>query len=121
MNEQAARRIVRQRSGGDCEVRIVGVCQGRATNFQHRKARIHGGDWSPSNGIDVCGSGNASGCHGYIHQHPMASIEKGWTVPSWADPSKTPVEVWMWGSMQAFAYLDDQGCLHLAEAPDDVA
>lgn len=116
MNEQTARRIVRQRSGGDCEVRISGVCKGRAREFHHRKNRSQGGQWTPSNALDLCSS-----CHMYITTHPAAAREKGWAVPSHADPACTAVEVWMWGSMQAFAYLDDQGCLHLAEAPDDVA
>jgi hypothetical protein len=117
VNETTARRIVRQRSGGDCELRIAGVCEGRATNLQHRKNRSQGGQWTPSNGLDVCGTGTR-GCHGFIHQHPAMAREKGWTVPSWADPEKTPVEMWMWGSMQVFALLDNQGCAHLHQPED---
>lgn len=86
--EKEARRLVRERSGGICE-----VCGARpATNFQHRKAKSHGGPWSASNGLDVCGMGNASGCHGYIHQNPNTACENGWTVKSWDDEAVKPVK-----------------------------
>lgn len=117
MNERECRDIVHQRSGGDCEIRIAGVCLGRATNFQHRLAKKHGGRFLPSNGLDVCGHGNLSGCHGYIHQNPKLAVERGWTVPSWGDPATTPAEVWMWGHMQAAALLDDAGDYHLHREP----
>jgi hypothetical protein len=61
----------------------------------------------------VCGHGNSFGCHGYIHQNPTIATEKGWSVETGVDPALKPAEVWMWGHMQAFALLDDDGCLHL--------
>lgn len=113
MNEQAARRIVRQRSGGVCETRIAGVCRGRAAEWHHRKNRSQGGKWAPSNGLHLC-----SGCHLYITTHPAAAREKGWAVPSHADPAQTPVEVWLWGHFQAPALLDDDGQFHLHREPE---
>lgn len=85
--EEQARGAVDARSGGDCEVQIEGVCQGRAREFQHRLAKVHGGPWTASNGLAVCGHGNVDGCHGYIHQHPRESYEKGWSVRSGDNPA----------------------------------
>lgn len=89
MAENSARLLVRQRSGGICEV--CGAA--KATNFQHRKNRSQGGEWSASNGLDVCGMGNLSGCHGFIHQNPEAAAAHGWTVRSGMDPAEVPVTV----------------------------
>lgn len=89
-SQARARRLVRDRSGGVCEV--CGV--GRATNYQHRKARAHCTSeelWAVSNGLDVCGQGNATGCHGLIHQNPEGAKRNGWTVPFWADPRRAVV------------------------------
>lgn len=77
--ESLSREIVYARSGGDCEVRIEGVCQGRATNWHHRKNRSQGGLWRPSNGLHLCGSGT-TGCHGWITHEPEVSFRKGWAV-----------------------------------------
>jgi len=98
--EKEARRLVRERSGGICE--ICGAQQ--ATNFQHRKARAHAGIWSASNGLDVCGMGNAFGCHGYIHQNPDAACENGWSVKSWDDETTIPVR-----TVHGLVLLDDEG------------
>lgn len=122
MNEKIARRLVAARgSGGDdyrrCEIRILGVCLGRATNFQHRKNRGQGGAWAPSNGIDVCGSGT-TGCHGYIHANPAEAVENGWTVPSWADPVATPALLHTVHYGHDYVLLDDEGCYSLAPFPD---
>lgn len=104
MNEKLARRLVRERSGGDCEIRVPRVCLGRATNFQHRRAQKHAGLWTPSNGLDVCGMGNVSGCHGYIHQNPNVAVVNGWTVKSWDDWRMKSVQLW-----SGERWLDDTG------------
>lgn len=107
MNEREARRIVRLRSGGVCE-----VCGGeRATNFQHRKNRSQGGLWLASNGLDVCGSGTW-GCHGRIHARPQEAYRNGWSVKSWADPALVPFLHHTLGRM----YLDDLGDYHYQPA-----
>lgn len=89
--EKQARVLVRARSGGICE-----VC-GRqpSREFQHRKAQVHGGEYSAVNGLDVCGHGNYDGCHGHIHQHPAIAYEQGWSVRSGHDPATRPV--WLAG------------------------
>lgn len=89
-DERRARRIVRERSNGDCEVRIPGVCLGRATNFMHRQGKGQRGPWAASNGLDGCGSGT-TGCHGWITDHPAGAWPKGWYVKSWQDWATTPV------------------------------
>lgn len=89
-SQALARRLVRERSGGLCEV--CGTA--KATNYQHRKGKAHCSPeemWAPSNGLDVCGHGNATGCHGLIHQNPTGAKANGWTVPSWGDPKSTAV------------------------------
>jgi len=113
--QQDCRDITFERADGVCEVRVAGWCQGQAREWQHRLPKGRGGLWVPSNGLAVCGHGNTDGCHGFIHQHPTLSVEKGWTLPTGANPALEPVELWMWGSMLTFALLDDQGCCHLAE------
>jgi hypothetical protein len=80
-----SRPIVRARSGGRCEVRIPEVCEGRATNMHHRQ-RKEVGPSTPVNLIDLCGSGT-TGCHGHIEHHRDEAIERGWIVPTWADPA----------------------------------
>jgi hypothetical protein len=112
ISQKDCRETVFARADGACEVRVPGWCQGRAREFQHRLPTGRRGLWVPSNGLAVCGHGNADGCHGYIHQHPTIAIEKGWTVETGVDPALKPVELWMWGHMQAFALLDDDGDFH---------
>ncbi len=113
------------RADGACEIRMEGWCQGRAREWQHRLPKGRGGLYVPSNGLAVCGHGNSDGCHGYIHQHPTISVEKGWTLPTGSDPALEPAEVWVWGHYQVRALLDDDGAFHLAErsevVPDDAA
>jgi hypothetical protein len=99
-SEKEARRLVRERSGGVCE-----ICGSqKATNYQHRKARGQGGPWTASNGIDVCGMGNAFGCHGYLHQNPALACEAGWTVKSWGDEKAVPAQL-----VHGVVLLDDEG------------
>jgi hypothetical protein len=78
--------VVLARSQGDCEVRIPGVCLGRATNYHHRLRREFG-DERPENYIHLCGSGT-TGCHGWIEHNRTESYEKGWLVKSTGDPAK---------------------------------
>lgn len=91
MTEAECRRIVADRAGDTCEVRLAGVCQGRASNMHHR--RKHGRDWTPSNVLHVCGSGT-TGCHGWIEHHPDLARELGLWVDSTGDPAATPATLW---------------------------
>lgn len=88
-DERNGRRIVKERSGGYCEVRIHGICTGRAESVHHRKNRSQGGNWAPSNLLHLCGDG-VRGCHGWITENPAASYANGWAVrgcwnPEWID------------------------------------
>jgi hypothetical protein len=100
MNQHLARRIVRERSGGICEVCAVAY----ATNFHHRKNRSQGGLWCPSNGLDLCGSGS-TGCHGFITSHPKLSYEYGYSVRSGRDPARSPVRL----ARRGWTLLDSTG------------
>lgn len=105
--EAYGREKVEGRSGGGCEVRVLGVCEGRAAEWQHRKARSQGGTWAPSNGLHSC-----SACHRWIHANPTEATAAGWTVPRDADPAAVPVEDYPgWGLVR----LDDAGALHLVQ------
>jgi hypothetical protein len=89
--EDDARDKVDERSEGWCEIAVEGVCQGLGREFQHRQAKGQLGAWTASNGLKVCGHGNVFGCHGYLHQHPIEAVAKGWTVESWDNPLTRPV------------------------------
>jgi hypothetical protein len=89
VGEAAARKAVAERSGGDCETRIFGICLGRATNWHHRQNRSQQGKWDPRNGLHVCGSGT-TGCHGALtntNGRRKEFEQNGWIVPSHEDPA----------------------------------
>lgn len=84
-SEAHGRAVVRERSGGRCE----GCRCCTATSWQHRVKRGQGGSWSPSNGIDLCGSGT-TGCHGDIEHNPDWAYLLGTGLRSGADVSTEP-------------------------------
>jgi hypothetical protein len=102
--EEHARARVGERSQGVCEIQILGVCFGRATNFSHRYPEGQGGPWAASNGLHACGSGS-TGCHGYIESHRTEAYANGWLLRTGSDPLTTPVVVWPTG----LVFLDDDG------------
>jgi hypothetical protein len=88
--QQHGRHLVAARDEGVCI-----ICRrGGAANWHHRKLRSHGGDWNPSNGILLCGSGT-TGCHGRAHAEPAWARLNGFIVPSWADPAEYPLRYWL--------------------------
>ncbi|GAB3376412.1 hypothetical protein GCM10027360_53320 [Amycolatopsis echigonensis] len=104
---RTGRDVVYARSGGTCEVRVLGVCEGLAAEWQHRKARAQGGEWNPANGLHVC-----SACHRWIHHNPAEATAAGWTVPRDQDPAAVPVEDYPnWGRV----LLDDHGVIHIVQ------
>ena len=118
--ERAARDLVRARSGGWCEVRLPGVCLGRAANMHHRKNRSQGGKWAASNLLDLCGSGT-TGCHGVLTdpQGRRAEYEAtGWIVPSYADPAEVPVLIHNATTGHDWVLLNDKGDLAFAPFPE---
>lgn len=104
--EPNGRAVVYARSGGGCEVRVLGACTGRAAEWQHRKNRSQGGTWAPSNGLRVCQQ-----CHRWIHANPRDAAAHGWTVSRDDDPAAVPVEYPGWG----LVLLDDHGAIHLVQ------
>jgi hypothetical protein len=73
----AIRAKVRERSGGMCE-----VCHVRpATDQHHRQFRSRGGEHIVENLVDICGPGNAFGCHADAHG---PKPPEGLAVSSWA-------------------------------------
>jgi hypothetical protein len=105
-----ARHLVSVRSGGRCE-----ICRIRpAVDWQHRKNRSQGGDWSASNGLDVC-----RGCHTVIHLQPQTAYANGWSVRQAIDPKAMPA--WLWTSHgRCYVWLHDDGSLHPVDMPDVV-
>jgi hypothetical protein len=91
--DRRSRKAVRERSSGRCEVRVPGVCRGRATNFHHRQPRGMGGDLVPDDRpekyLHICGSGT-TGCHGWIESNRDDARRRGWLVPRPTDPAAVP-------------------------------
>lgn len=85
--ERNARKVVRARSGGACE-----LCAAPATQMHHRKKS--GREWTPENLLHVCGAGNYSGCHALIELNPTASKAKGWWLLPNQDPATEPVSIY---------------------------
>lgn len=110
--ERRARKLVRARSAGTCE--LCGIRP--ATNFQHRRPKSGQGTWCPTNGLDVCGFGNASGCHGRIHQNPAEAYRMGWSVRRNHDPATQPV--WLHGHGWSFL-LADGSVEAVTDIPDE--
>jgi hypothetical protein len=92
-DESTGREIVMLRDKGVC-VRCRRVDPVFGVNHDHRKNRSQGGDWAPSNGQLMCGSGT-TGCHGFVTSHPKAALAEGYAVPSWGDPAEWPARRWI--------------------------
>ena len=110
--ERRTRKVVRKRSGDLCE-----RCGARATNMSHRKPVSQGGLWEPANLIHLCGMGNASGCHGWVHKDldGIASAT-GWSLKSWQDPAAEPV---LWPDGIRYLLRDDGGRDRVPRSADD--
>lgn len=96
--ERDARKTVKQRSEGRCE--IGGTC--RATDMHHRQNRSQGGQWTPENLLHVCRAH-----HQHVTVNPQAAREQGWTVPSHRDPAQVPV----WLAGRGYALLRNDGSI----------
>lgn len=68
-------KIVRERSGGRCELRVEGVCLGRAQHPHHIQKRSQGGSHHYSNLLDACDP-----CNGWVEDHPREAAERGWVI-----------------------------------------
>lgn len=114
--ESAGRRIVRERSGGLCELALPDLCMGRAAGAHHRKNRSQGGTWSPSNLLDACGSGT-TGCHGWVTTNPTKANELGLALKSYQDPLEVPAMM-RWGWQRSRWFLTDDGSLRWDDTCD---
>lgn len=87
--ESRARRLVRKRSGGLCEIAMSSMCTSQATEWSHRIRRSQGGLWLPSNGLAACRS-----CHLVITNtrgHRDAYVANGWVLNSTQRPLEARV------------------------------
>jgi hypothetical protein len=110
VNEATCQQIVIRRSGGVCE-----RCgRERATGKHHRVKRSHGGQWTPSNVVDLCGSGT-TGCRGWVEANPALAGAQAWTLLSEEDPMSVPLAHAMMPGFMVL--LDDAGCLVMTAAP----
>lgn len=83
-----ARAVVYDRSGGQCEALIEGVCLSRGDQAHHVRRRSQGGQDDPGNLLWVCRS-----CHDHIHAHPATSVALGLLEFSSFDPAPGLINV----------------------------
>jgi len=91
------RDAVQRRSGGRCEVGLLGTCTGQAANLHHRLPRRMGGTSNPAastacNALHLCGSGT-TGCHGWIEAHRAEALGRGWLLHAGQDPAVEPATI----------------------------
>lgn len=89
------RRLVLARANGRCES-CAGDLDISRYSLHHRRPKGMGGSrvadlHSPANLLVLCGRGNADGCHGDVHGHPIAARDAGMLVRRAADPARVPV------------------------------
>lgn len=118
-----ARELVKKRSGGFCEIRMIG-CFGPATDWHHRQLRSQGGKWEARNGLHACRF-----CHEAVTNtrgHRAEYERNGWLVRSHLDPAAVDVLMWHQGRQDWFLLMED-GSVQLApfpkgreEHPDDL-
>lgn len=66
-----------QRAGGLCEARTE-WCETLVTQVHHIAGRDWKGCHHPDLLLAVCGEGNVTGCHGWIHGHTDEAKVHGW-------------------------------------------
>ncbi len=107
-------KVVRERSGGVCE-----VCGLRpAQSASHRISRSRGGTWAPSNLLRVCGDGTPAGggCHWWFEANPNYAGEGGWHIRrDRRSPAVIPVFLTIW---LGWHLLDDEGGRRLVDPAD---
>jgi hypothetical protein len=82
-SESRARRIVRERAEGRCEL----GCGMPGHDWSHRRARVHGGLWYPTNGALACRR-----CHAACEAFPVLADIGGWRIVHRdPDPGTAPI------------------------------
>lgn len=113
----ATRRILRERSGGVCEV--CGAA--RATEASHRRPRGMGGTslthrHGPAWVIDACHD-----CHqGRIERHRVEALAHGWLLDAGQDAAATPAWLTLIYGTGWWFLLDDGGYSWGPDAPAPV-
>jgi len=108
-----ARRLVKARSDGFCEIRMLG-CFGQALDWHHRKLRSQGGKWEAVNGLHACRY-----CHEAVTNtrgHRAEYEANGWLVKRDGDPASTEVLMWH-DNRQDWWLLKEDGTAVLAPWP----
>lgn len=105
----SVRRAVEARSGGVCE----GCGRRRATDKHHRLYRSRLGEHTVENLLDLCGPGNADGCHGFAHSGRVGE-DRGWSIRSGGNPLLIPVQHALFGLVSLTA---DGGWEPVSEGP----
>jgi hypothetical protein len=83
------RAVIYQVMGVNCGWCVLG-CGTPAADYAHRWAEGQGGPVTPSNGLALCGPGNAGGCHGLTHGNPTIAKACGWMLLPHTDPITVP-------------------------------
>lgn len=109
MNEATCRTLMRERSGGMCELRIKDVCRGPGESAHHRNKASQGGLWTPANIVHACGNG-VLGCHGWVEANPATARRRGLWLYRGQKPSDTPAQL-VFRGMPGTYLLDDDGSL----------
>lgn len=80
------RRVIRERSGGACEIRVSPYCSGRMDHAHHccpadRDRGVH----DPERGLGLCAA-----CHAHVHAHPERSYRWGHLIRDQIQPEEHP-------------------------------
>jgi 5-methylcytosine-specific restriction protein A len=86
------RQLIRERSGGVCEIQAV--CQGRAAStwqIHHRRPRGMGGTKRPETNQAACGLGVCGDCHRLAESQREMALANGWLVRQNQTPATIPL------------------------------
>jgi hypothetical protein len=115
----AARQLVRERDGERCTMCGRWLFSEVRRSIHHRLPKGMGGSAkleNASNLVQLCGLGNADGCHGMAHSNPLWARKHGWIVPRSFDPAGVAVDMW-----DGWHYLSDDGSRTPCAPPNEVA
>ena len=85
---QKLRQQLANRAQGYCE-----KCEqwtGDQFAAHHRKLKSQGGKDHIQNLVALCHPCHNLGTHA-VHLNPQKAVDRGWIVPTWADPATTPI------------------------------
>lgn len=109
--EIKCRKIVKERSGGLCE-----ICgQREATDMAHRLAVSQVGKWEPCNILHACRF-----CHSDNHDHPQRSFDNGWHLRSGSNPIECAVLLAGDSGEKGWFYLKNNGEKVLIDKDSDL-